>query len=49
MKVAGFFARVGGIELGFEQAGNSVVVPVIKSMADAILKAIEKTDKKDIK
>lgn len=33
----------------YKQAGNSVVVPVIKSMADAILKAIEKTDKKDIK
>jgi len=36
LKCASFFAGVGGIDLGFKQAGNSVCVPVIKRIAEKI-------------
>lgn len=34
MKFLDLFAGIGGFQLGMEQAGNSVTVPIIKAIAE---------------
>lgn len=39
--VASLFAGIGGIDKGFEQAGNAVSVPVIKRLATNMIAALD--------